>query len=35
MDWLLAEAAAHGIRLTPVLLNTWKRNNGIPLFEEW
>ena len=35
VDFVLAESAAHSIKLTPVLLNLWKRNNGVPQFEEW
>ncbi len=35
VDLVISEAAAHGIRVTPVLLNQWKKNNGVPQFEEW
>ena len=35
LDFIVAEAGRLGIRLTPVLLNTWKAPNGIPSFEKW
>ncbi|KAI3433786.1 hypothetical protein D9Q98_003591 [Chlorella vulgaris] len=35
LDWLFAEAANYGIKLTPVFMNTWKKANGIPQFEQW
>ncbi|KAL4437017.1 hypothetical protein ABPG75_004156 [Micractinium tetrahymenae] len=35
LDFIVAEAGRFGIRLTPVLLNTWKAPNGIPSFEKW
>jgi hypothetical protein len=35
LDFILAEAGKYGIKLTPVLINSWKQNNGVPQFEQW
>lgn len=34
LDFVLAEAAKYGIKLTPVLLNLWKSNGRVPWFEK-
>ncbi|KAI7844213.1 hypothetical protein COHA_002347 [Chlorella ohadii] len=35
LDFVLAEAPKYGIKVTPVFLNLWKKNGGVPKFEEW
>ena len=35
LDFILAEAGKYGIKVTLVLLNQWKKNNGVRTFEEW
>ncbi|PRW57442.1 Transmembrane 9 superfamily member 4 isoform B [Chlorella sorokiniana] len=35
LDFVLAEAAKYGIKVTPVFLNLWKQNGGVPKFEQW
>ena len=35
LDFVLSEAAKYNIKLTPVLINFWKQNNGVQQFEQW
>ena len=35
LDFIVSEAGKYGIKVTLVLLNQWKRNNGVSTFEEW